>query len=98
MTSEVVLSLACNAHSPPTERFKETVIEERKKSAEALLYFASYYQHLTESQPLRQFLSVSQFICDIVYMLCCMCSVVPSWEWPRRYAWLYMLRMWFPNQ
>ena len=36
------------------------MIEERKKSAEALLYFASYYQHLAESQPLRQFLSVSR--------------------------------------
>ena len=58
------------AHSPPpppphihthnpTERFKDSVIEERKKSAEALLYFATYYQHLAESQPLRQFLSVS---------------------------------------
>ena len=42
-----------------TERFKDSVIEERKKSAEALLYFASYYQHLADSQPLRQFLSVS---------------------------------------
>lgn len=42
-----------------SERFKESVIEERRKSAEALLLFATRYYHLASSTALQHFLSVS---------------------------------------
>lgn len=45
--------------SVTSERFKESVIEERRKSAEALLLFATRYYHLASSTALQHFLSVS---------------------------------------
>ena len=47
----------------PPERFKESVIEDRRKSAEVLLLFATRCHHLANSAALQQFLAVSDNLC-----------------------------------
>jgi hypothetical protein len=42
------------------ERFKESVIEERKKSVEEMLHFVSNSPHLINSAPLKHFITVSR--------------------------------------
>ena len=47
----------------PPERFKESVIEDRRKSAEVLLLFATRCHHLANSAALQHFLAVSDNFC-----------------------------------
>ena len=62
-------------HTPLSlDRFKEAVVEERRRSAELLLQFAISCPHLTASSPLRLFLAVSGVTSVCVCVCVCVCN------------------------
>ena len=44
------------------ERFKDIVIEERKKSAQELFHFITRYPHLSHSAPFQHFIAVRELL------------------------------------